>query len=290
MPSDGAALNLSADLTRVLVLQRDKKLRASLVAALVKRGLAVTPVDSVQEASRWMESDSADVLVTDLHSATAADAELMHAARKRRLVVPVILTTTEHDEEITAPLRDATIAVLRVPFRERDVDRVVERALATRLRHTDTLKIIPYTHERIEIVIPSRVELLDGVINYLSERIIRMGIVHPHSTNVILALDEAIVNAIKHGNRYDETKDVTILADITCDEARFTICDEGEGFRLNDVPDPRAPENLLRTSGRGLLLIRSIMDDMWLNERGNELTMIKRAESGSPAAPGGCDV
>jgi serine/threonine-protein kinase RsbW len=288
MSSNEFGSNSSAERTRVLIIQRDASLRAALVEAFLARGLAVTPVDSVAEAARWIDSDSADFVVTDLESATSGHAELMNAVRKRRQVVPVILTTAEREEQIATTLRDGTIEVLRVPFRKRDIDRVIERALAVRLRHTDALKIVPFTRERIEFVIPSRVEYLDGVLNYLTERLIKMGVVHPHSTSVVLALDEAIVNAIKHGNNYDETKNVTIVADITCQEAKFSIADEGPGYSISDVPDPRAPENLLRTSGRGLLLIRTIMDEMSLNEQGNTVTMIKRAEPTPASGPGEC--
>ena len=62
-------------------------------------------------------------------------------------------------------------------------------------------------------------------------------------------------------------------------EARFTIEDEGAGFNVADIPDPRDPANLFKTSGRGVLLIYNIMDEVEYNERGNRLTMVKRPES-----------
>ena len=71
-------------------------------------------------------------------------------------------------------------------------------------------------------------------------------------------------------------------------EARFEVTDEGPGFREQDVPDPCAPENLLRTSGRGILLIRSIMDEVAFSERGNSIVMLKRAHTnGSTPRPSG---
>jgi serine/threonine-protein kinase RsbW len=187
------------------------------------------------------------------------------------------VTLAGHDAETIAALRNGTTDVLVMPYQEREVDRVLERSLACRLRHIDCLKIIPYASEHIEFEIPSRVEFLDGILNYLTERLIRMGIIEHQNSNVVIALDEAIVNAIKHGNQYDETKSVSIVADLTAREARFTITDQGPGFNPEDVPDPCAPENLLRASGRGLLLIRNIMDETCYNERGNSLTMVKRA-------------
>src|SRR5262249_19882245 len=138
--------------------------------------------------------------------------------------------------------------------------------------------------ERIEFLIPSQVEYLDGILNHISERLVKMRVIEPDSIDVIVALDEAIVNAIKHGNGYDPAKQVRIVADITRGSARFEITDEGEGFRMQDVPDPCAPENLLRTSGRGILLIRSTMDEVAYNDSGNSLCMVKRAATADQRA------
>jgi len=237
----------------------------------------MTPVDSVDEASRWIESDAVDLVVAALKSATVSDSQLMRTIRKQRAIVPVVVTVAGHDDETFASLRNGTTDVLQLPYEEREVDRVIERALACRLRHIDCLKILPYAREHIEFTIPSKVELLDGILNYLTERLVRMGIIEHHNSNVVIALDEAIVNAIKHGNKYDESKSVTIVADLSSSEARFTITDQGPGFDPGAVPDPCAPENLLRSSGRGLLLIRNIMDETEYNSTGNSLTMLKRA-------------
>jgi serine/threonine-protein kinase RsbW len=274
-----AAPGASGDLVRVLLVQPNPADREALVDAFIARGCAVTPVDSVDEAARWIDSDAVDLVVADLKSATVADSQLMRAVRKQRAIVPVVVTLAGHDAETVSALRNGTTDVLQLPFEEREVDRVIERSLACRLRHIDCLKILPYATEHITFEIPSKVELLDGILNYLTERLIRMGIIEHQNSNVVIALDEAIVNAIKHGNHYDETKSVSIVASLSSREARFTITDQGEGFDPQEVPDPCAPENLLRSSGRGLLLIRNIMDETCYNERGNSLMMLKRAGS-----------
>jgi serine/threonine-protein kinase RsbW len=90
-------------------------------------------------------------------------------------------------------------------------------------------------------------------------------------------LDEAFVNAVKHGNKFDVQKLVRVTAAVSSTEARFTIEDEGEGFDVNNIPDPLDPENLFKPSGRGVLFIYNIMDEVAYNERGNRLTMVKRA-------------
>ena len=68
-------------------------------------------------------------------------------------------------------------------------------------------------------------------------------------------------------------------ADLSAKEARFSVEDEGEGFKLSDIPDPLDPANLFKTSGRGVLLIYNIMDEVAYNDRGNRLTMVKRPDA-----------
>ena len=72
---------------------------------------------------------------------------------------------------------------------------------------------------------------------------------------------------------------VTITSRVTPDQVRYTVCDQGPGFDPSLLPDPLDPENLLRAHGRGLMLIRSFMDEVAHNESGNEITMVKRRES-----------
>ena len=92
---------------------------------------------------------------------------------------------------------------------------------------------------------------------------------------VRLALDEAIVNAVKHGNKHDPGKWVWVRSRVTGESALLEVEDQGPGFNPEGVPDPLAPENLERASGRGLLLMRSFMTWVRHNERGNCITLCK---------------
>jgi serine/threonine-protein kinase RsbW len=92
---------------------------------------------------------------------------------------------------------------------------------------------------------------------------------------VHLSMEEAIVNAVKHGNRADCNKDVTIEYDITPEKISITISDQGGGFEPGNVADPRSGENIYKTGGRGVLLIKSYMDSIEYNQSGNSITMVK---------------
>ena len=97
---------------------------------------------------------------------------------------------------------------------------------------------------------------------------------HDHDIfSIRLALEEALVNAIKHGNQMDPAKKVRISYRLLADRFEVAISDEGNGFNPNDVPDPTAAENLERPCGRGLMLMRHYMSAVAYNDRGNSVSM-----------------
>ncbi len=136
--------------------------------------------------------------------------------------------------------------------------------------------LVPFLHERVAFKIPSEIKYIESVLDYLNERMIKLGIVDSDESLILMALDEAIVNAIKHGNSGDARKAVHIVAELSACEACFTVSDEGPGFARENVPDPTDPSRLLEPSGRGLFLISHIMDEVCYNQCGNEIRMVKR--------------
>lgn len=102
--------------------------------------------------------------------------------------------------------------------------------------------------------------------------------------SVHLALQEAFLNAIIHGNKMDPEKPVKIDYSVGPGEVRISMTDEGKGFDPNSVPDPRRPENLYKTNGRGLLLMRTYMSVVEFNRQGNRVNMIKYKQN-PPSTP-----
>lgn len=100
-----------------------------------------------------------------------------------------------------------------------------------------------------------------------------------------VAIRESVINAIKHGNRHDAAKHVFVEFEATTDdvvpELTIRVRDQGEGFEPEEVANPLAPENLLKSSGRGIFLIKNFMDDVQLHrlpEGGMEIRMVKRVQ------------
>ena len=93
--------------------------------------------------------------------------------------------------------------------------------------------------------------------------------------SIHLAIEEAMVNAVEHGNRLDSLKQVTVEYSITSEAFEISITDEGCGFVPDTVPDPQVDENIHNVTGRGIVLMRASMDSVEYNERGNCVHMIK---------------
>jgi serine/threonine-protein kinase RsbW len=135
----------------------------------------------------------------------------------------------------------------------------------------------------VRIEFGSAFDMLDFV-QVVSDHIGRMAGLDDDALHWVgVAVRECVVNAIKHGNQNDESKRVVVefspVPPHDAEELVIRVEDEGEGFDPNDLPDPLAPENILRSSGRGIFLIRSFMDDVQLQRglhRGMEIRMVKK--------------
>ena len=92
-----------------------------------------------------------------------------------------------------------------------------------------------------------------------------------HYGNYLIAVTEAVNNAIIHGNLEDKEKQVKIDIQKGSDEIRFIVCDQGVGFSFDNLPDPTAPENIEKESGRGIFLMKSLSDNVEFEEKGSKV-------------------
>ena len=136
--------------------------------------------------------------------------------------------------------------------------------------------------ETVERFLDSTLDSVDQAEELASGAAGRAGFDEEDLLRIGMAVREAMVNAIAHGNRYNANKKVRLSLSHNPERFVIVIADEGEGFDFEGLPDPLAPENLMRTSGRGIFLIRSFMDDVQLRHLesgGTEVTLVKNLES-----------
>ena len=133
---------------------------------------------------------------------------------------------------------------------------------------------------RSDRVIPSKTGAGRHVLQEVLQQLERQHWVQHDIFGVHLAIEEALINAIKHGNRLDTSKQVHVTCRISSNLLRVEIADEGEGFDPSTVPDPTDPTHIESPSGRGIMLMQSFMSRVEYNDAGNRVVMEKeRAKS-----------
>jgi serine/threonine-protein kinase RsbW len=275
---------------RILVVDNNADLRTALEAALFDLGHQVVSTGDRDAALSRDDLDEFDLIISDLTEDACPTAYTLSEQKRRRLMVPRGSFETGPGpvpEVIKAFKMGAASDAGRYETGELEV--IVERTLECKLNFDDGPNDLSQIHEKIEFELPSEIALMSGILNFLMARVARLGVINPEQSNLYVALDEAFVNAVKHGNKHDRSKLVRVAADLSAGEARFTIEDEGEGFDVTAIPDPLDPANLFKTSGRGVLLMYNIMDEVAFNDRGNRLTLVKRsqhAHTGELVLPG----
>ena len=265
-------------------------------------------VTSEKQALQEVAREPPALMLVDMQDLHKQGIDFVDTMRRKHPLVPVVLLTHRDDEPIYHALRHG--AVNYVPWKciESGLCEVAESVLMSVEVRKCRNRLLSYlVEQRHHFVLSNDTTLVPALIALLQEGILGVGICdQAESIRVNMALEEALLNAIYHGNlevssrlrndpeRGDEPyrelidqrrklapfKDRKVLVDatITPEEARFVITDEGPGFDPSTLPDPTDPEHLELASGRGLLLIRTFMDEMAHNTKGNQITMIKKRQ------------
>lgn len=260
---------------RILIVDNNDELRALLEQVLGNLGHDVVVTGERLKALAREDLDDFDLVISDLTEAEV-NGQPVGDLQRKCLLTPIDKPTSEPD--IIKAFKMGAANYLRLPYNRDELREIVEKTLSYKLRYVDDPTLLPHIHEKIEFELPSDLGLMNGVLEYLQERVSKLGLIQPERSNLFIALDEAFVNAVKHGNKNDPTKLLRITAELSPKEACFTVEDEGQGFDIHEIPDPCDPANLFRTSGRGVLLIYNIMDEVEYNAQGNRVKMVKRPD------------
>jgi serine/threonine-protein kinase RsbW len=142
------------------------------------------------------------------------------------------------------------------------------------------------TTSRVSLTLGSTIDSVNTLERTAAEFAERAGFDEDTVPNIAMAVREAAINAVLHGNAYDPTRQVNASFETTSDSLIVRIADQGPGLDPSTVPDPLAPENILRGSGRGIFLIKAFMDEVHFRQLhpGTELTLIKHRAPAQPAA------
>jgi serine/threonine-protein kinase RsbW len=142
------------------------------------------------------------------------------------------------------------------------------------------------TEQRVSYTLDSTLETVDSAEQAASRIATEAGFDDEEVMRIAMAVREAAVNAVLHGNAYDPGKKVRLAFEQTGGNLIITIRDQGKGLDPDKIPDPLAPENLLKTSGRGIFLIRSFMDEVVISpsQTGTEIKLVKHVHGPTEGA------
>ncbi len=137
---------------------------------------------------------------------------------------------------------------------------------------------------RVSYTLESSLESVNKAEQAARDIAVKTGFDEEEIDRIAMSVREATVNAVLHGNQYDPKKRVTIAFESTPESLSVAVRDEGKGLDPGIIPDPLAPENLLKQSGRGIFLIRAFMDEVRFRsmDPGTEITLIKRVRGNDP--------
>lgn len=129
----------------------------------------------------------------------------------------------------------------------------------------------------ISVRVPTDLDVVEETVDLVARHCLACG-VSPRAARFVVrvALCEALANAIQYGNRLDPEKRVHVSVQVDDDALQVLVSDEGSGFDPAAVPDPTDPTRIDLEEGRGLFLIRQLMDEVWFNDRGNVICMVMR--------------
>ena len=312
---------------RVLIVEADAKDRATMLALFDSISIEAVGACDPEDALKRLDDESFDLVVTDLPRECnlavksddhVADCNALHTANALLWVkqirnvaprTPIVLTTHEDTEPAAceALLQGAASYVPKRLAEENLVETVQQVIKVSQASQKATEVDECVSRVKLSLTLPSHEGLVPSVIAKLESATAPLGLFDEMVwTQVAMALDEAILNAMIHGNLEVESElreqgdgqaywdkiaarreaepygqrstEVTLTATRT--QAVFVVRDQGPGFDVNSLPDPTDPANLESIGGRGLLLIGAFMDEVHHNEIGNELTMIKRKAAG----------
>ena len=141
--------------------------------------------------------------------------------------------------------------------------------------------ILNMTLNRVSYTLDSTLESVNHAEETALKFAMKSGFSEEDVQRISMAVREGVVNAVLHGNKYDPNKKVRVSFENSGDLIEIHITDEGPGLNVEKLPDPLAPENLLKQSGRGIFLIRAFMDEVRFRKLnpGTEITLIKRLQS-----------
>ena len=284
----------------------DSAVDRRLVSGLLEKagGFKILLATNGLDAMDVLRREAVDLVLTDLQMEEMDGLQLVEAARADFPLVPMILMTAKGSEEIAvqALAKGAASYVVKRRLTQELLEIVEQVLLSSDENRTQSRLMHRMVCNDFSFVLNNDINLVHSLVKYVQHtlRCVRLSD-EVDRLRVGIAVEEALLNAMYHGNlevssdlkeqdpnAFDELakqrcllepyrdRCIYVEARLSRDEARYVIRDQGQGFDPKSLPDPRDLANLEKPSGRGILLMRSFMDEIAFNDIGNQVTLVKR--------------
>jgi CheY-like chemotaxis protein/anti-sigma regulatory factor (Ser/Thr protein kinase) len=300
----------AGDTPTILVVD-DSQLEQRYVAKLLEthgEGWRVAFARNGEEALDVIAKESPAVVLTDMQMPRMDGLKLVEKIREYFPQIPVVLMTGSGSERVAVEALKAGAADY-VPKQAlaHDLAPVLERVLSVRQAEHRRFRVLAgMTRRSSQFVLENDPSLVPPLVALFREDLIEVGLCDlTGATRAGIALEEALLNAVYHGNlevsselrvngdepflklvaerrqqnQYCDRR-VKVTARVSPKRATFVIADEGPGFDISKLPDPTDPNNIDRPSGRGVLLMRAFMNEVRYNAAGNRVTLVKTSDRG----------
>ena len=268
-------------------------------------GYDLSFAEDAEEAMKILSQKEISLVLTDYQMPGLSGLELLQAMHRTKPGIPVILMSAFENGQIELDaLLQGAVGFIPKSRLVQDLPARLQAALpaSSGAALIAESQAINYIHgQTTDFIFSSDRSVIPEVVVFCQELLAGFKICsRKEQIRVGIAIEEAVVNGMIHGNlevgselrgvddeayckllenRVNQepyaSRKLNMSVHLTANLARFVIRDEGPGFDVSNLPDPTDPENLMKASGRGTLLIRSFMDELWYNDSGNEITIIK---------------
>ena len=303
-----------------ILITDDSPVERQFAAALLAKqeGWSVVEAGSAEQALMLAQLTPLDLVLTDVCMPDVDGLLLLGQLKADHPLLPVIMMTGAGSEEVAVQAlqsgADGYVTKRRLAY---DLVEVVDRVLSASHEHRARENVLNLrTRESTSFELGNDPSQVPSLVRHIVDRCCSFEVTNDRErVRIAVALEEALVNAIVHGNlevsselrettngaferliaerrrgRHYAERRVFVSCEITAEAATIVIRDEGPGFDVSRIPDPRDPERMMLSSGRGVLLMRTFMDEVHYNGTGNQVTLVKRrTPEPSPPQPSPCE-
>ncbi len=239
------------------------------VTEIIGRILSQAKVEPIaassgEEALHLLRNHSVDLVITDILMPGMSGLELLEKIKELYPTLPVIVLTAHGDFYVAKEaLNRGAFYFLTKPFNKSTILNITEKALRLPRLTSEKRLVLPYAIAKLTYRIPNDFALVPAI----SYQIMRVCEDMEYSSKktsfaIPLAVDELVINAMKHGNKMDPGKDVAVEAKVGHDFFTLTVEDQGMGFDFASLPQEFDEESLLAEEGRGIMMVRFYMDEI----------------------------